>query len=318
MLLCRPLGQYNFVRHFVGSIGYKFNVNKDIHITPILQGRNVQGFNIQPDAIVKFDYKDFLWTAVHYNYKRSYAITLGVAVSEMFVIGYSAEFAANDFAGYSGGTHEIVFGIKFGKPFQTAINKTAIEKMQKTTRGYDERLEYMKRENERMRLELKEQNKILEDMMQEGVKVDYDKVKNLIDNYNDSLQNAKPKSIEVKEQEQIKKKLNKNAGSIQFKKGTSKLLPSSDRALNDIVKILNDNPKAKLIIKGYTDNVGSDASNIALSQKRADAVKAYILKKGIKEEQISSKGMGSANPVSDNKTEKGREQNRRVEIEIAF
>ena len=111
---------------------------------------------------------------MHYNHQRSYAFTVGVAVSEMFVIGYSAEFSANEFQGYSNGTHEIVFGIKFGSPFQANINKKDIEKMQKTTRGYDERLEYLKRENERLRKEMKEQEKAVKEI-KEGAS--YEEVK---------------------------------------------------------------------------------------------------------------------------------------------
>jgi len=182
--------EYNFVRHFFASVGYKFKAGDNFNITPILQARNVQGQNIQPEAIVKFDYKDFIWTAVHYNYKRSYAFTVGVAVSEMFVIGYSAEFSANEFQGYSNGTHEIVFGIKFGSSFQTNINKKKIEKLEKTTRGYDERLEYLKRENERLRKEMKEQEKTVKEI-KEGAS--YEEVKKALKDKKKASE-AKPKT----------------------------------------------------------------------------------------------------------------------------
>ena len=190
--------EYNFVRHFFASVGYKFNAGKNFNITPILQARNIQGQNIQPEAIVKFDYKDFIWTALHYNYQRSYALTVGVAVSEMFVIGYSAEFSANEMQGYSNGTHEIIFGIKFGKPFQTAINKKDIEKMQKTTRGYDERIEYLKRENERLRLEMKEQQKVVEEI-KEGAS--YNEIKEALENKKKASNTEPEKSTEIKEGE---------------------------------------------------------------------------------------------------------------------
>jgi len=190
--------EYNFVRHFFASVGYKFTAGDNFNITPILQARNVQGQNLQPEAIVKFDYKDFIWTAVHYNYQRSYALTVGVAVSEMFVIGYSAEFSANEFQGYSNGTHEIVFGIKFGSSFQTNINKKKIEKLEKTTRGYDERIEYLKRENERLRVEMKEQQKVVEEIK---VGASYNEIKEALEEKSKATNTETLKSTEIKEGE---------------------------------------------------------------------------------------------------------------------
>jgi OmpA-OmpF porin, OOP family len=70
----------------------------------------------------------------------------------------------------------------------------------------------------------------------------------------------------------------------------------------------------KLGVYGYTDNKGSDDVNVPLSQKRAESVRAYLLKKGLKENQIEAKGYGSEKPVADNSTEAGRSKNRRVEI----
>ena len=70
----------------------------------------------------------------------------------------------------------------------------------------------------------------------------------------------------------------------------------------------------KLGIYGHTDNSGSDDVNIPLSEQRANAVKEYMLKKGLKEARIESKGYGSTKPIADNSTEAGKSKNRRVEI----
>jgi len=69
-----------------------------------------------------------------------------------------------------------------------------------------------------------------------------------------------------------------------------------------------------LTVTGYTDSTGSDKYNQKLSEKRADSVKAHLVKKGVAADRIVTKGMGKANPVGDNKTKAGRAQNRRVEI----
>jgi outer membrane protein OmpA-like peptidoglycan-associated protein len=67
-------------------------------------------------------------------------------------------------------------------------------------------------------------------------------------------------------------------------------------------------------VYGHTDNNGSDAVNIPLSEKRAAAVKAYLESKGLKDDRIETRGFGSSKPVADNGTEAGRSRNRRVEI----
>ncbi len=314
--------EYNFVRHYFGSIAYRFKTGENFNITPMLQARNVQGFNIQPEAVVKFDYKDIIWAAAHYNYKRSVALTVGVAVSDMFVIGYSAEFSTNEFAMQSGGTHEILFGMKFGKSFQTAVNKKEIEKLQKTTRGYDERIEYLKRENERLRLQMKDQKEIIEELNSREGGASYDDIKKAIDEYNASQKKPEPKAEikaeVIKEQKAVQEKIKSKASSIQFEKGNPVLKKSSYAAIDELIKVLDEQPNAKVEIKGHTDNVGSKASNDKLSQQRSDAIKDYLLKKGVKADRVKSIGMGDSEPIEDNKTAKGRESNRRVEIKILF
>jgi outer membrane protein OmpA-like peptidoglycan-associated protein len=70
----------------------------------------------------------------------------------------------------------------------------------------------------------------------------------------------------------------------------------------------------KIAVFGHTDNSGSDAVNLPLSEQRAAAVKAYLQKKGLSANRIEAKGLGSAQPIADNSTEAGKSKNRRVEI----
>jgi len=71
-----------------------------------------------------------------------------------------------------------------------------------------------------------------------------------------------------------------------------------------------------IIAVGHTDSVGSDAYNQKLSVKRAEAVKAYLVSKGIEKNRVYTEGKGEKQPVADNKTAEGRAKNRRVEIEV--
>ena len=74
------------------------------------------------------------------------------------------------------------------------------------------------------------------------------------------------------------------------------------------------NPDVKIAVEGYTDNRGGAAVNRRLSQARADAVRNYLINKGVPAENITAKGFGPTKPVASNAAEAGRAQNRRVEL----
>lgn len=104
--------------------------------------------------------------------------------------------------------------------------------------------------------------------------------------------------------------------NVYFEFNKWDLLPESYEELNTVVKFLTDNSKVEIEVSGHTDNIGSDSYNMNLSQKRADAVKNYLVSKKITETRITSKGYGKTKPIAENTTELGREQNRRVEFTI--
>ncbi len=111
-------------------------------------------------------------------------------------------------------------------------------------------------------------------------------------------------------------KFNKIANQIYFATGKSTILSKSFKPLNEVVKSLNENPTYMLEIEGHTDNVGKDEYNMTLSEKRAAAVKAYLVKKGIDPARLTSKGYGETQPIADNKTAKGRAKNRRSVLKL--
>lgn len=101
---------------------------------------------------------------------------------------------------------------------------------------------------------------------------------------------------------------------VAFESERSDLLPSSLPILDRAVQALREAPTAKLEVAGYTDNSGDAQRNQELSQKRADAVKAYLVSKGIAPDRLTSRGFGPDSPIADNATPEGREKNRRVEF----
>lgn len=103
---------------------------------------------------------------------------------------------------------------------------------------------------------------------------------------------------------------------VYFDTGSAKIKPESYPVLDSNVAKLKKKSDQHVTVVGYTDNVGKEASNIKLSEARAASVKAYMVEKGIDAGRISSKGMGPANPIADNKAKEGRAKNRRIEIEM--
>jgi outer membrane protein OmpA-like peptidoglycan-associated protein/Sec-independent protein translocase protein TatA len=102
---------------------------------------------------------------------------------------------------------------------------------------------------------------------------------------------------------------------ILFDSGSDRIRPESTPTLKEIGQMLKDHADLKLMIEGHTDNVGDDASNQTLSDKRANAVRGYLISQfGIDSERLQAKGFGESKPVSSNDSAEGRQNNRRVEL----
>lgn len=107
------------------------------------------------------------------------------------------------------------------------------------------------------------------------------------------------------------------SGSVLFASNRSELLPSARSRLDQVAEVLLSTRERNITVEGYTDSQGSDAHNLELSQRRADAVRDFLVQKEYQRDRIQARGMGEASPVADNGNAEGRANNRRVEIIIA-
>jgi outer membrane protein OmpA-like peptidoglycan-associated protein len=105
-------------------------------------------------------------------------------------------------------------------------------------------------------------------------------------------------------------------GDVLFDTGRADLKPGASTKLDQLAQFLKEHPGRRVQIEGFTDSVGSDAYNQELSQRRADAVKAALLARGVEPSRIATEGYGKAYPVASNSDSGGRQLNRRVEVVI--
>lgn len=101
---------------------------------------------------------------------------------------------------------------------------------------------------------------------------------------------------------------------IVFATGKADLKPGAMANFDRLADVLRNNPEQRIVIEGHTDDVGSDESNLLLSQRRAESVKRYLVNQGVNSRMISASGKGEDYPVTSNSTAEGRQKNRRVEV----
>ena len=122
------------------------------------------------------------------------------------------------------------------------------------------------------------------------------------------------KAIETNYASEITAAVSSKSYHVEFETGSAVIRPESYKMLDEIFESAVVAEGLKLGVYGHTDNVGSDAVNIPLSERRANAVREYLLTRGLSANRVETKGYGSDKPIADNSTIEGRGRNRRVEI----
>jgi OmpA-OmpF porin, OOP family len=106
--------------------------------------------------------------------------------------------------------------------------------------------------------------------------------------------------------------------AVDFEFNSTRLTTPAQQTLDEVATALSAQPELRVEIQGYTDSVGADAYNLKLSQRRADAVKFYLVSKGVNGSALSARGYGKANPLVSNDTAENRAKNRRVAFDVTY
>ena len=148
-----------------------------------------------------------------------------------------------------------------------------------------------------------------------AIKKDVSTIKSDIDGMKGDIKEIK-EALKKTEHKEVVQKVTATAENIEFKTGAAILTEESKYLLDNVAEMLKSISWTRMDIAGHTDNVGNADKNKKLSQDRADAVKNYLIDKGLDANKMESVGYGSEKPIASNNTEAGRQKNRRVEFAI--
>ena len=280
--------------------------------------------------------------ATTYDRSREFYIPVGAGVKVDLAkginldLGYQINFVnADNFDGLNLGTTNDHFsyahvGLEFAlgarsKPQMATHNPVSSMRTEylMNDRRLKIQLDREKAENDQLRSDLNTTNsnlaKLTVDSDGDGVSDVFDKCPNTptgtaVDGSGCPLPVKKP-DVKVYITKEDKEVVNEAVKNLEFDFGKSTIRVHSDSSLNKLATLLV-NKGFNLKLAGYTDNVGSVAANLKLSKDRASAVKTYLAQQGVDPAKITAEGYGKANPIATNKTDAGRQINRRVEFSI--
>ncbi|MDB5282185.1 MAG: putative rane protein [Bacteroidota bacterium] len=332
---------YQYIRHYTAYAQYKISIKKEMfNITPTLFMRKGPASGFQFDATVLLDYKNTVFIGGGYRNSFGAVIMAGANILNMFTVAYAYDYTTQPVLnGQVGSTHEVTFGFhlpsnyKRKKNDDSNINKDLLTSVQKSN---DSLAASLKKNDEKLDSVLKEIGAV-----SETNKVLTKKVDSLTDVLNNEQTNNKETADQLKKERKKKNELEKELAKpkesfdiqhintekvekghvftldkIYFDNNKYELLPDSKEQLNSLAGLLKKQSKMEILIKGYTDNTGTDDFNRILSTLRAKAVYNYLIAEGVDEKRLGFLGYGSTNPITEENTDEGRRQNRRVEFTI--
>ncbi|MBP6730586.1 MAG: PorP/SprF family type IX secretion system membrane protein [Chitinophagales bacterium] len=343
--------RFTFMRQYNAFIQYKIHTLKNkFNITPSFLMRKAETSGFQFEGTVALDYKNIVFAGAGYRSSFGVVMFTGVRILDIVTVAYAFDFTTQkNIAPYVGSTHELTVGFHLPSGFKAKKagdnpnnlqpNSTSYEKAEALKLANDSLLQQLAVAQQRIdslqRLADAQKTKDnLQQIADKQVADSIQQVANAQKSKQDALQQANEKLTaetangdkEYHKAESMTQALVPDAKNlkgkaimldkISFEYKSATLKTESHSQLNSLAGYLRHNYNMHITIKGYTDSIGSDLYNVELSRKRAQAVRNYLFNQGVESERMQFIGMGKVDPIADNGTDKGREQNRRVEFLI--
>jgi len=275
------LDGYGLKRHFTGFTSYEFLLNKRLSLTPSILYKSISN-NHQLDFNADFNYNDFISGGLGYRMDVGLIGRIGVNIRKLFFIGYAYVVPMQNIASYSGGSHEIALGLKFCKKKKEEFPNDHLTDVEPISRSVD------------------------------TVTIVEHTVDTLIVERVDTVFIERPTASDV----EVKEALVMASEHLEFENDKSIILKKSYGDLEALTNLLLIREELNISLSGHTDNNGTEAYNMRLSENRVKAVKKFLMANGVDGNRIKTSHFGESKPISDNKTEEGRSKNRRVEMEV--
>ncbi len=293
---------FGLKRHYFGYLSYLYKTgNWGIEPMTIIRTTENSPVNYTGSVVVK--YKEKIWANVGYSADNSALLSVGILSGNSLAVNYSYEVGLGGISGISMGTHEITVGflIKPAQnfkpeetvflPFQNAGTVVSDDNLADKVKMLEAQLQKYQQDGQAADTDLQRQIDSLKGLIGQPVA------------QNNSTNQAQHWVQRVTSQ------------SITFGLMNDRILSSSFSELDKYTSKLRADNDLEVKILVYTDNTFSDQTNTQLSLDRAESIKNYFLTKpGISSSQIQIQGMGSLDPIADNTTPEGRDQNNRVEF----
>lgn len=342
----------NYVRHFFASIDKTFKIGENFYLRPSALLKRVNGAPYQGDFTLMVSYKDIIWIGTGYRTKDAIPLLFKTNISNVFEIGYSYDFSVNTAKAYNNGSHEFYLGynlnykkdsdgdgiideedkcpyvvgiiINLGCPDEDidgdGINNDIDDCPTKPGPLENNGCPVVDTDGDGIydhEDECPEEKGLLSnngcpvaDTDGDGVPDEEDDCPNTIG----IVINFGCPVVTVEQNEVVQQALE----NLEFETGKDIIKDYSKPYLDNLAEVMLENPDWKIKLTGHTDNVGDEENNLILSRDRANAVKFYILGKGVDARRIYTDYYGETRPIDTNETEIGRQRNRRVEMEFVF
>ncbi len=272
------LDGYGLKRHYVAFGSYGFILTKRLTLTPSVLYKGIKN-NSQFDFNADLNYNDFIYGGIGYRTEVGLIGRVGINIRKMFFIGYAYEVPMQNIASYSGGSHEISVGLKLCRKKK---DEFPVEDQARTMQIIDT---------------ITITETITDTLIIEKIDTIY-------------IDNTQPSNAEVN------KAMISAEDHLEFEHDKAIIKRKSYRDLESLTNILLIREDLTIELHGHTDNTGTEQYNMRLSKDRVNAVKKFLVANGVESSRIKTFYYGESKPLTENKTEEGRQKNRRVEMKI--
>lgn len=299
--------EYGLVRHFLTNVSYDWDINGDgtWWLQPTALVRVTPGAPLQYDINAAFSYQKKYWIGAMYRSGYSATFSAGVKLANQFVAAYAYDYAVHqDLSTYTKGASEFMIGYQFGGKV------TDDPELKKALKNINDKITSNKGEVDSLGGEVKKNRDDIEENKDniEGNDDDIDDLRKKINSFEDFM-NLFDKDGRLKKSADGQVFTFSN---VYFETNKWDITGVYTSELENLAKIMKENPAMRIEVAGHADERGSASYNTWLSTKRSNAVRDYLIKQGVSASQLEVKGYGEGTPEDASVLSK----NRRVEFKV--